>query len=232
MRVKDGIKLHNVRWLPDGSYLAHLYSRDRKRRLLVRVVEYDVTLPDGVSELFCVATTLHDHERYPAEEVADLYRQRWSASETTIGECKSTITDAGPSRGPILRSEEPDLVHQELWAWLAATQLVRKAAHAATRTTTGVSTDEISFTVIRREATRSMTQSLVTATSSAHALTAAADHTARAALANLVTTNRDRHSPREQKCRTKFPHTATTKTTTHGPLAINLSNPPAAANTS
>jgi hypothetical protein len=40
-----------------------------------------------------------------------------------------------------------------------------------------------------------------------------------AALANLVTTNRDRHSPRAQKWRPNFAHTSTTKTTTHSPLA-------------
>src|SRR5262249_40611396 len=152
---------------------------------------------DGsVSELFCLATTLLDHDEHPASDISDLYRQRWSACETTIGENKSTITDAGPSRGPILRSETPDLVRQELWAWLTATQLVRKAAHATTQTTTRVGTDQISFTTIRRAAARSMTQSTVTATTCAHALAAAADRTARAALANLVTTDRNRHSPR------------------------------------
>jgi hypothetical protein len=228
MRVKSDVKLHFVQWLSDGSYLAHLYSPDRKRHLLLRVVEYDITLPEGVSELFCLATTLTDHDTYPAVDIADLYTQRWSASETTIGENKSTITDAGPSRGPILRSKEPDLARQEVWAWLTATQLVRKAAHAATRTTTGVNTDQISFTTVRRQATRSMTQSLVTATTSPDALATAADHTARAALANLVTTNRDRHSPREQKCRPKFKHTNTTKPTTRGRLTPNMSKPPTA----
>jgi hypothetical protein len=71
-----------------------------------------------------------------------------------------------------------------------------------------------------------MTQSLVTATTSPAALADAADHAARATLANLVTVNRNRHSPRRQKHRPKFPHTATTKPTTRGPLKINLSSPP------
>jgi hypothetical protein len=233
MRIKDGIKLRNDGWLPDGSYRSYLTSPDRKDRLPVRVVEYDVTLPeDGVSELFCLATTLLDHKAYPAARIAGLYPKRWSASETTIGENKSTITDAGPSRGPILRSEEPDLVRQEMWAWLTATQLVRKAAYAATQTTTGVSTDEISFTTMRREATRSMTQSLVTATTTPEALAAAADHAARGALSNLVVTNRERRSPRRQKHSPRFPHTTTTKTTTKGRLRVNLSRPPAPADTS
>ena len=224
MRVKDGIRLPVVARLGPGDYLSYFGSGHRRVKL--RVIEYDVRLPDGtLSELFCLATTLHDHHTYPAADIAEVYRQRWSASETTIGEAKSTITDAGPSRGPILRSEEPDLVRQEAWAWLTATQLLRKTAYAATLTTTGVSTDQISFTTTRREATRSMTQSLVTATSSPAALADAADLAARGVLSNLVTINRDRHSTRQQKCRPKFPHTATTKTTTHGPLKINLGLP-------
>jgi hypothetical protein len=229
MRVRDGIKLPVLQRLSDGSYLSYLRSRDGRRRLTVRVVEYDVTLPDGggVSELFCLATTLLDPQRYPVVEIAEVYRQRWSASETTLGENKSTITDAGPSRGPILRSAEPDLVRQEIWAWLAATQLVRRSAHAAaTATTARVSTDRVSFTTVRREATRSMAQSLVTATSSPAALADAADRAARGALSNLVTVDRDRHSPRRQKHRPKFPHTATTKPITRGPLTLNLNKPP------
>jgi hypothetical protein len=230
MRVKSDIRLHRFKSLPDGSYLAYLYSPDGKRRMVVRVVEYDVRLPDGtVSELYCLATTLLDHKKYPADDVSDLYKQRWSACETTIGENKSAITDAGPSRGPILRSEEPALVLQEMWAWLTASQLVRMAAHAVTQATTGVSTDQVSFTTMRREALRSMTQTMVTATTPASALAAAAEHAARAALANLVTTDRDRHSAREQKCGPSFKHTNTTTPTTRGPFEVNLNNPPALA---
>ena len=224
MRVKDGIRLPVIERLGPGEYLSYFGSGPRRVKL--RVVEYDVTLPDGtVSELFCLATTLTDHQRIPAADIAEVYRQRWSASETTIGENKSTITDAGPSRGPILRSTEPDLVRQEIWAWLTATQLVRKAAHAATRSRAGVSTDQISFTTTRREATRSMVQSLVTATSSPAALATAANVAARGVLSNLVTVDRDRHSERRQKNRPKFQHTATTKPTTRGPLKINLGMP-------
>lgn len=223
VRVKSGVKLPVVKQLGRGEYLSHLRSRDGHRRIPVRVVEYDVKLPDGtVSELFCLATSLLDPTTHPKDEIAEVYRQRWSASETTIGESKSTITDAGPSRGPNLRSETPALVRQEIWSWLAATQLVRRAAYAATQSTTGVSTDQISFTTTRREATRSMVQTLVTATSSPAALADAADRAARSILANLVITDRDRHSPRKQKHRPRFPHTATTKPTTRGPLKPNF----------
>ena len=99
---------------------------------------------------------------------------------------------------------------------------MRRSAHAATRSKSGISTDQISFTTARREATRSMTQSLVTATSSPAALAVATEHTARGLLSNLVTVDRDRHSPRRQKHRPKFRHTATTKTTIRGPFPPNF----------
>ncbi len=224
MRVKAGVTLHFIEWLPDGSYLALLGTG--RRALTVRVVEYDVAVPgtDGVSELFCLATTLLDWQTHPAQAICDAYPQRWSASETTIGENKTTITDAGPSRGPILRSKEPTLVYQEFWAWLGATQLVRKAAHTATMATTKpVSTDQVSFTAVRHEATRSMTQTLVTATTSPQAQAAAADTAARTVLASLVTTGRDRHSERARKHQPRFRHTSKTTPTTRGPFTVHPS---------
>jgi hypothetical protein len=217
IRMKAGIRLPVVQRLGDGDYLSWIPTPD-KRPLTVRVVEYDVRKPDGsTSELFCLLSTLTDQQRFGKQDIADLYSQRWVAAETTIGENKSTITDAGPSRGPILRSATPDLVRQEIWAWLTATQLVRRAAHAAA-IAADVHTDEISFTTVRREAIRSMSQSQVTATTPAATRTEATCRAERHILANKVITGRDRHSPRQQKWRPRFPHTSTTKPTSHGPL--------------
>ncbi len=217
MRMKAGVRLPVVKRLGDGDYLSWVRGPD-KRPLTVRVVEYDVAKPDGaVSELFCLLTTLVDAHRYGKHDIADLYAQRWSAAETTIGEAKSTITDAGPSRGPILRSATPELVEQEIWAWLTATQLLRRAAHA-TAVAADVHTDEISFTTVRREAIRAMAQSQVSATTPAAARAQATDLRHRRVLAGKVTIRRYRHSPRLQKWRPKFPHTSTRKPTSQGPL--------------
>jgi len=217
MRMKAGIRLPVVQRLGDGDYLSWIATPDR-RRLTVRVVEYDVRKPDQTtSELFCLLTTLTNQQQYSKQDIAGLYPHRWIAAETTIGEAKSTITDAGPSRGPILRSETPDLVHQEIWAWLAATQLVRRAAYAAA-IAGNIRTDEISFTTVRREAIRSMTQSQVSATTPATARAETAGRAHRRILSNKVITGRDRHSPRQQKWRPRFPHTSTTKPTSRGPL--------------
>jgi hypothetical protein len=217
MRMKAGARLPVVTRLGDGDYLSWIRSPD-KRPLTVRVVEYDVRKPDAsTSELFCLLTTLTDDQRYSKQDIADLYPNRWVAAETTIGESKSSITDAGPSRGPILRSETPVLVYQEIWAWLAAIQLVRRAAHIAA-VAGNVSTDEISFTTVRREAIRSMNQSQVSATTPTAVSVEATSRAHRHILANKVITGRDRHSPRQQKWRPRFPHTSTTKPTSRGPL--------------
>ena len=227
-RATDTFTLPPVTWLGKGDYLSYLRSPDGRTRQTVRVVEYDVTQPDGtVGEVFSLVTTLLDPTTHPAADIRDLYPQRWSASETTIGENKSAITDAGPSCGPMLRSTQPDLVRQEFWAWLAATQLVRRTAYAATKTTTGIGTDQISFTTTRREANRSMIQNLVTATTAPAALADTTDRTTRSLRSNLITIERARHSAREQKHRPAFRHTNRTKTTTHGPMKVNVGIPAA-----
>ncbi len=94
---------------------------------------------------------------------------------------------------------------------------MRRAAHTAA-VAGNVTTDEISFTTMRREAIRSMTQSQVTATTPAAARTAATKRTHQHILANKIITGRDRHSPRQQKWRPRFPHTSTRKPTSRGPL--------------
>ena len=86
-------------------------------------------------------------------------------------------------------------------------------------------TDQVSFTVMRRAATASMRQSLVTATTSLPALAAAAEAASQAALHTLVTTGRQRYSERRQKSRPAFAHTTATKTTFKGPVKITRFQP-------
>jgi hypothetical protein len=84
---------------------------------------------------------------------------------------------------------------------------------------------EVSFTTTRHAAIRSMTQTRVTAATSLAELAALADATSRATLHTLITTGRQRHSPREQKARPRFPHTPATKNTTTGAPEITLFQP-------
>src|ERR1035437_7600492 len=82
---------------------------------LVRVVEYDV--PDrtgnGTGELIVLLSTITDPHDASAAELADSYHQRWE-QESVNDQLKTHLR--GP--GKVLRSRLPDLVHQEIWAWL------------------------------------------------------------------------------------------------------------------
>ena len=231
-------------WLPDGSRMTWLNAPSGKKqdRLPVRAAEHNAVLPCGdgkeVSETCTVITTLLDHEAAPADAVRETYLTRWSASETTFGEDKATITGAGNrTSGPVLRSGSPRLVISEAWAWLTGTQLVRASAAAALRTEAAaaralrredsapVTADEESFTATWRHAIRSMTSSQVTSSSSLEALAAAGDAAARAALHTLNVPGRQRHSERAQKARPKFPHATATKTTVTGKPQVTVFAP-------
>jgi len=249
-RVKEGISLGfqdgpDRGWLPDGSRMTWLNAPSGKNqdRLPVRAADHNAILPCGdgteqTSQTCTLITTLLDHQAAPAQALRETYLTRWSASETTFGEDKTTITGAGNrTSGPVLRSGSPRLVIQEAWAWLTATQLVRASAAEALRAGAAaaralrrrdqgqLTADQESFTASRHHMIRSMTSSQVTATSSLEALAAAADAAARAALRTLNVPGRQRHSKRAQKARPKFPHATATKTTVTGKPQVQVFAP-------
>jgi Insertion element 4 transposase N-terminal len=243
-RVKAGIALplaDGGGWLPDGSRVTWLNAPSGRvaDRLPVRAAEHNATLPgSGASETCTLITTFLDHQAAPADGLRGTYLHRWSASETTFGEDKSTIAGTGNrTSGPVLRSGVPRMAIQEAWAWLTGTQLVRasqaatlRGEHAAARALhrreqQPVTADEESFTAARHHAIRSMTSSQVTATSSLAAIAAAAGSAARAHLHTLNAPGRQRHSPRTQKARPKFPHAAGTKATVTGTPKITIFAP-------
>ena len=120
---------------------------------LARVIEYDV--PDrhgnGTGELIALLTTIIGPADARADELAAAYHQRWE-QETGHDQLKTHLR--GPAR--VLRSRLPDLVHQEIWAYLivchAISALIAKASAAA-----DLDPDHISFAdtlrLIRRTAT-------------------------------------------------------------------------------
>jgi hypothetical protein len=120
---------------------------------LVRVVEYDV--PDragnGTGELIVLLSTIVDPADARADELAAAYHDRWE-EETANDQLKTHLR--GPGR--VLRSRLPDLVRQEIWAWLsvhyALAVLIARAAEAA-----DMDPDRISYTrtlrLVRRTAT-------------------------------------------------------------------------------
>ena len=130
-RVKKNILLPCEKRLPDGSYLSRIYPTQQDRRLgrngvVVRVIEYRLEGVEGAEPLYRLATTILDHERAPADELAALYHDRWEI-ETALDELKTHLRGARI----ILRSKTPDLVRQEFYGLLMAHFAVRGIMHEA-----------------------------------------------------------------------------------------------------
>lgn len=79
------------------------------------MIEYDV--PDwegnGTGELVVLLSTILDPGDARADELAVAYNQRW-AEETGNDQLKTHLRGSGQ----VLRSRLPDVVHQEIWAYL------------------------------------------------------------------------------------------------------------------
>ena len=74
----------------------------------------------GSGELFCLITTITDHELVPALDLAAAYHQRW---EIELSPDEIEIHQTGQTR--VLRSRTPELVKQEIWALLLTHYAIR-----------------------------------------------------------------------------------------------------------
>src|SRR5512133_55128 len=107
--------------------------------MVIRVVEYMIDNRGGGGELFCLITTLLDHEFAPAVELAAAYAQRWEI-ELSFDEIE--IHQTGGDR--VLRSRTPELVKQEIWALLLTHYAIRHVMKDAADTV-GTDPDDLSF---------------------------------------------------------------------------------------
>ncbi|MFE7267437.1 IS4 family transposase [Streptomyces sp. NPDC057592] len=113
IRARSSVAARPVEHLPDGTYLARMNLAGQKGAhpggVLVRVIEYRV----DSGEVVRLLTDLVDPIAYPAAELAGIYHSRWEA-ESAFRQIKTF------QRGPaeVLRSGDPDLVRQEVWAHL------------------------------------------------------------------------------------------------------------------
>jgi Insertion element 4 transposase N-terminal/Transposase DDE domain len=153
-RASASFALRPIQVLRDGTYLAELRPARRADGppIIVRVIEYTVhTTPTEAatgtaadeatasSEVFALVTDLLDVEAYPALDLACVYPMRWGA-ETVIGHHK---TDMGPGM-PVLRSQDPEGVAQEMWALFAVYQATAQLIGAGVDAT-GIPPEQISF---------------------------------------------------------------------------------------
>ena len=153
-RVRKDLRLPCEKRLPDGSYLSRIYPSqpDQKRGtngIVVRVIDYRLEGIAGSEPIYRLVTTVLDHEKAPADELAALYHDRWEI-ETTFDELKTHL------RGSriVLRSKTPDLVRQEFYGLLMAHFAVRGLMHEAALKS-GEDPDRLSFLhavrVVRRK---------------------------------------------------------------------------------
>src|SRR5262249_45194384 len=125
-RVKNNLVFRPLRRLGDGSYPAKLYPspppprRDRGR-VGGRVLRYTLGDPGrpGSGERHRLLTTLLGAARHPAKRLILLYHERWE-EEVTIDEIKTHQRER-----PVLRSETPAGVVQEIQGLLLAHYVVR-----------------------------------------------------------------------------------------------------------
>ena len=130
-RIKKNLRLPCEKRLPDGSYLSHIYGSDRDRRrqtngVEVRVIEYRLEGVEDSEPIYRLLTTILDHQKAPAEELAALYHERWEI-ETALGELKTHLRGARI----VLRSKIPELVEQEFYGLLMAHFAIRGLMHEA-----------------------------------------------------------------------------------------------------
>ncbi len=130
-RIKKNMRLACEERLPDGSYLSRIYPsvKDWRRKtngVQVRVIDYSL---DGVADaepIYRLVTTILDHTKSPAAQLAALYHERWEI-ETALDELKSHLRGAKI----VLRSKTPDLVRQEFYGLMMAHFAIRGLMHEA-----------------------------------------------------------------------------------------------------
>ncbi|MEU3545217.1 IS4 family transposase [Streptomyces paromomycinus] len=141
--------------LPDGSWLSAIHAQtDGKKNhpVRVRVIAYRLQgVPGADPDGYRLVTDLLDAGRYPARELAGLYRERWEI-ESVLGEIKTHQRGAGV----VLASRTPDGVRQQIWAHLLVHHALRELM-TRTAAARGIDPDRISFTDTLRAARRSVT---------------------------------------------------------------------------
>ena len=130
-RIKKNLRLGCEKRLPDGSYLSRIYPSERDGRhqtngVVVRVIDYLLEGVAGAEPIYRLVTTILEHEKAPAQELAALYHERWEI-ETALDELKTHLRGAKI----VLRSKTPDLVRQEFYGFLMAHFALRGLMHEA-----------------------------------------------------------------------------------------------------
>ncbi len=154
-RISANVKFLAEKPLEDNSYLSWIYPSGKLRKkgykpIQIRVIEYTIEHSENPEEqlTYRLITSLLDIKKFPAEQLASEYHQRWEV-ENTIDELKVHLL----SRKTHVRSQKPREVVQEVYGWLLGHWAVRVLMFQAA-TSAGIAPLRLSFTgtlrVIRR----------------------------------------------------------------------------------
>lgn len=146
-RIRSTLVFRPLHRFADGSFRALLYPSPQHRKrdrggIRVRIIEYtldDPTRP-GHGARHRLLTTLLDARRHPARSLVCLYHERWE-EEVAIDELKTHQRER-----PVLRSQTPGGVVQEIHGLLLAHYVVRVLMCEAARTNNHLAPRRMSFT--------------------------------------------------------------------------------------
>jgi hypothetical protein len=122
-RVRENIRVEVVQRLPDGSAIVQVPARDdenKKQSLRLREIQAQGVGVDGKTFTLRLWTSLLDSERYPAEELARRYVDRWE-HELYHRELKLDVRSAR-----VLASHAPDTALQEIAALVLASAVIAR----------------------------------------------------------------------------------------------------------
>lgn len=123
-------------WSKRSAY-THEQWKALPHELILRQIRVTVTVPGFRTESFYIITTLTDADLHTAEELAELYLQRWQV-ELFFRDIKTTMGM------DILRGRTPDMVEKEIIMHFIAYNSIRMLMYEAAEET-GVDADRISF---------------------------------------------------------------------------------------
>jgi len=139
VRIQRGMKFTSVEQLPDHSDIVLLHPSNNKEKrpgIRARLIQYRVL---GSNEKVYLLTTILDPQKASAQELAELYHERWEY-EGALKQLKTVLNDSATT----LRSKTPALVIQELWGLLMTHYVVSlNMFRAASRA--DLDPDELSF---------------------------------------------------------------------------------------
>ena len=110
-RVRHNARLEVDKRLSDGSYRSRIYPstsdrRNRRKAIVVRVIEYRLKDVPGAEPIYRLITTILDPKLAPAKELAGLYQERWEIGVSSQGHIVQSVRDRPRSKGSDLVARE------------------------------------------------------------------------------------------------------------------------------